>query len=363
MSLIENYLSLLKTNNFTSDDITSKKYLLDYCIHTNTASFFLDSSNKEFISAMESHDFREGILSSKKKSLQHQNSLKSFLKLANKHDIGVCLLKGAYMSNFVYPDFSMRSMRDIDVLVHEDDFLEIVNIMLENGYCFLNSNERRLTKFNFDYAHQAPILVDRFGVAVEIHHRLKTHSEIINSDYLTKNLMKNKKKKILFGLPLSVPDDNFAFIHCCHHAISKSRLNIGPIFLIDLMQFKNRINEDVLEDAKKANCFNDVVLGTQLYNYLHGISVVNEKQVKESLEIIIYCQNMPEFLPRKKFNLLKAMKKSYFFLLSSFSFKGAIVYLNLKLKQIFTFFESYILNYSLHKKRTKFFKDFNSEGM
>ena len=77
------------------------------------------------------------------------------------------------MSNFMYSNFSMRTMRDIDVLVEENSFLEIVNTMLLNGYSFLNSNINKLDKFNFSYSHQAPILVDKFGTAFEIHHRLK----------------------------------------------------------------------------------------------------------------------------------------------------------------------------------------------
>jgi hypothetical protein len=260
----------------------------------------------------------------------------------------------------MYPDFSMRSMRDLDILVDEGDFLKIVNIMLENGYSFLNSHEKKLAKFNFNYAHQAPILVDKFGVAVEIHHRLKMYSEINNSDYLVKNLIKNKKHKILFDLPVSIPDNNFAFIHCCHHAISKSRLNIGPIFLNDLMQFKNIIDDDVLEDAKKSNCLKEVGLGIQIRNFLLNLPVKNEKQVKDAVEIIIHTYKLPEFLPRKSFNLFSSIKESYSFNLSSFSSRGSIAYLKLKFNQIFVFFKSYSLNFTLHKKRNRFFRDFNN---
>ena len=33
-------------------------------------------------------------------------------------------------------------MRDIDVLVEEDSFLRIINLMLKNGYSFLNSGKK-----------------------------------------------------------------------------------------------------------------------------------------------------------------------------------------------------------------------------
>tara|TARA_B100000900_G_C20489352_1_gene678881 strand:- start:226 stop:1146 length:921 start_codon:yes stop_codon:yes gene_type:complete len=304
---------------------------------------------------MENPDFRESILSSQKKSLQYQSSLKSFLKLAQINNIDACLLKGAFMSNFMYPNFSMRSMRDIDLLVERENFLKTVNIMLANGYFFLNSSEKELSKFNFSYSHQAPILIDKFGTAFEIHHRLKRHAESENSDHLAKNLMQNKKEKELFGYKVSTPSNNFAFIHCCYHAIGKSKLNIGPTFLNDLMQFKNIISDEVLVEANKANCLREVKLGINLLKYLHDLDISDQKQVMEAVEIIIYCYKMPEFLPRKRFNLIGSLNESYS--LNSFTFSFS-AFLKHKFKQILMFYKSYSLNFRLHKKRSKFFKDF-----
>ncbi len=359
MSLASDYISKLRTNNFALEDKNQKKTLLDYCVNSGTANFFLGRADKEFESELDNKDFREHILLAQKKSLQHQSSLKSFLNLAKTNNIDVCLLKGAFMSNFIYPNFSMRSMRDIDLLVDEGDFLKLLNIMLSNGYIFFNSSEKKIRRFNFNYAHQAPILIDRFGIAFEIHHRLKTNSEIKNSDYLTKNLIEDKRKKILFDLPVSIPSDNFAFIHCCYHAICKSKLNIGPIFLNDLMQFENRIDNRVLEYARISNCLKEVELGIEIIKYVRGSDIPNEKQVKKAVEIIIYCYKMPEFLPRKKLNLISSIKESYSSILLKFSLKASLIYLKIKFKQTIIFLKSYSLNYSLHKKRTKFFKDFN----
>ena len=56
------------------------------------------------------------MLLTQKKSLRHQSSLKLLLQLATNNDIDVSF-KGSYMSNFMYPNFTMRTMRDIDLLV------------------------------------------------------------------------------------------------------------------------------------------------------------------------------------------------------------------------------------------------------
>tara|TARA_B100000963_G_scaffold353939_1_gene369549 strand:+ start:258 stop:1340 length:1083 start_codon:yes stop_codon:yes gene_type:complete len=360
MSLVKNYISKLKTNNFALKDDNSKISFLNHCIDTGTLSFFFGRDNNEIDFAMENQDLKESIISIQKKSLQYQASLRSFLKLARTNNVDVCLLKGAFMSNFMYANFSMRSMRDIDILVDESKFFKIVNIMLENGYFFLNSSKKKFLKFNLYYSHQAPILVNKFGIAFEVHHRLKTQPEFKNSDHLEKNLIKAKKEKMLFGMAVSVPNNNFAFIHCCYHAISKSKLTIGPIFLNDLLQFKNRIDKDILADARKSNCLREVELGISILKYLQGLEIKNTSQVEKAIEIIIHCYKMPEFFPRKKLNLLSSLKDSYAFNSYTFSFGDSSKYMMSKFKQIYTFFKSYILNYNLHKKRKSFFKDFNS---
>ena len=256
------------------------------------------------------------------------------------------------MSNFMYSNFSMRTMRDIDVLVEENSFLEIVNTMLLNGYSFLNSNINKLDKFNFSYSHQAPILVDKFGTAFEIHHRLKRHPEVKNSDLLAKKLMQSKQKKKIFDFKVSVPSENSAFIHCCYHAIGKGMLKVGPIFICDLLQFKNIIDDEVLEDAREVNCLKEVELGINLLRYLEDFKISNEKEIKEAIEIIILCHNMPEFLPKKRLNFLRSAKDSYAYNTFNFSKNN---YFKYKIKQIFMFCKSYILRFNLHKKRSRFF--------
>ena len=363
MSLIEDYISQLKNNKFAYGSKESKQTFLKYCIETNTIGYFFNKSAKEFEDSMDSLNWKESIIFAQKKSLQHQSSLKHFLKLTETNNVDICLLKGAFMSNFIYQNFTMRSMRDIDVLVDEDDFLKIVNIMLANGFVFLNSRKDKLNKFDFKYAHQAPILVDRFGIAFEIHHRLKTQPELKNSDFLTENLINHKKEKILFDTSVSIPTDNFAFIHCCYHAINKSKLSIGPIFLNDLMEFKNRINDEILEDARKSNCLKETELGIEILNYINDLNMPIKKQVKQAIEIIVHCYKMPEFMPRKKINLLSSLKKSYAFNSYVFSLGDLSTYIKLKTKQIVIFLKSYLFNFSLHKKRSRFFKDFKKLGL
>ena len=53
--------------------------------------------------------------------------------------------------------------------------------------------------------------------------------------------------------------------------LEKSKLNIGPTFLNDLLQLKDRIDKDILEDARKSNCEKEVEFGIQISKYLQGL--------------------------------------------------------------------------------------------
>ena len=96
-------------------------------------------------------------------------------------------------------------------------------------------------------------------------------------------------------------------------------LKVGPIFICDLLQFKNIIDDEVLEDAREVNCLKEVKLGINILRYLQDFKISNEKEIKEAIEIIILCHNMPEFLPKKKLNFLKSAKDSYAYNTFNFS--------------------------------------------
>ena len=135
------------------------------------------------------------------------------------------------------------------------------------------------------------------------------------------------------------------------------------IFLNDLMEFKDQINDKILEDARKSNCLKETELGIEISNYLHDLSVLNKKQVEEAIEITLLCYKMPEFMPRKKLNLLSSLKKSYGFNYQTFSLKDFLAYVKLKFGQVVVFLKSYFFKFSLHNKRRRFFKDFNNFGL
>ncbi|MBN1552991.1 nucleotidyltransferase family protein, partial [bacterium] len=66
--------------------------------------------------------------------LRFQHETNHILQRFNRFNIPCLLLKGIYLSTFVYPDPAMRSMADIDLLIHQDDLVSAVTELMKIGY-------------------------------------------------------------------------------------------------------------------------------------------------------------------------------------------------------------------------------------
>ena len=84
-------------------------------------------------------------------------------------NIPLMLVKGIGLANFAYSDPGLRSMRDIDLLVAENQLDTAQNILLELGY-----RPEQEHDIPDDYYHLVPMqqTVDGLQVTLEVHHNL-----------------------------------------------------------------------------------------------------------------------------------------------------------------------------------------------
>jgi hypothetical protein len=71
-------------------------------------------------------------------SLTHE--LLQLLSLFDRHSIPVIPYKGPILAATVYHDLSVRSFGDLDILVHEEDILRAVDILVSSGYEIIRPN-------------------------------------------------------------------------------------------------------------------------------------------------------------------------------------------------------------------------------
>jgi hypothetical protein len=68
------------------------------------------------------------------RSITVEKQLREVLNTFKKDNIRVLVLKGSTFARTVYPDPAFRYSRDIDILVHPDDFIHSREIMKKMGY-------------------------------------------------------------------------------------------------------------------------------------------------------------------------------------------------------------------------------------
>jgi hypothetical protein len=71
----------------------------------------------------------------------HREIIKKILMRFHESEIEIVLLKGAQLGRTDYPNFSLRPMEDIDLLVKGSNKLRIINLMLEMGFNLYHTGE------------------------------------------------------------------------------------------------------------------------------------------------------------------------------------------------------------------------------
>jgi hypothetical protein len=101
--------------------------------------------------------------------------LRELLAAADNSGLSVCLLKGAAVEPWVYPGPGFRPMRDIDLLVAEEERGCLEAILRSSGY--VQRSECPAAYYE-DHHHSMPFWHPRHGLWIEVHKRL--YPEVAN---------------------------------------------------------------------------------------------------------------------------------------------------------------------------------------
>lgn len=97
--------------------------------------------------------------------LIYQHFLK-FIKMLQKLDIPVILLKGAFLAHVVYRDHALRPMVDVDILVREGDILRTEEVLVALGYELKEWKHREwCLKHHYHLSYVHPTI----HVTIEVH--------------------------------------------------------------------------------------------------------------------------------------------------------------------------------------------------
>jgi hypothetical protein len=178
------------------------------------------------------NQFRYSVL----RSLSMQRELLQLHRILDDAGFPYIALKGAYLAFNCYPHAAMRPMRDLDLLVADDQALDVFNLLLDHGY-----QQDRNRQGNLDSSLQArkhlPPLVSPFGkVMIELHHRLSKPTEQSGNQELStdEGLWSRRIYCEMAGSSIPFLSVTDLLLHLCIHAVYDHILDNGPLTIGDL---------------------------------------------------------------------------------------------------------------------------------
>ncbi len=141
-------------------------------------------------------------------------------------------LKGAWLGAHAYPAPALRPMRDIDLLVPQDQVLAAYSALKAAGYRDYGPAEMSLEQAVRLDKHLPPLIAPH-GTVVELHHRLSEpdgrldHASPVQQVPGTARTVRDEN-----GIAYLAPEETLA--HLIVHAVYSHWLDCGPLLLPDI---------------------------------------------------------------------------------------------------------------------------------
>jgi hypothetical protein len=177
-------------------------------------------------------DFRYSVL----RSLNLQRELLQLHRILADAGFPHIALKGAYLAFNCYPHAASRPMRDLDVLVPEDQVFDAFNLLLDHGYQ-RHSNSQGDPRAFFQARKHLPPLLSPFGqVMIELHHRLSQPTQPGGNEALSSDegLWSRRIYCELAGSSIPFLSATDLLLHLCVHAVYDHAFDNGPLTISDL---------------------------------------------------------------------------------------------------------------------------------
>lgn len=127
--------------------------------------------------------------------------------------IQVVVLKGIYLSEWLYGDIALRQFSDMDLLVKKEDALQCLSILKNLGF---KPSDAAVTEFissQSEIVHYAPMVLN--NISVEVH--IKLHRQSKHYDIKIDAFLSNAEKLLLRNKPVYALELHDLLIHLCVH--------------------------------------------------------------------------------------------------------------------------------------------------
>lgn len=146
------------------------------------------------------------------KMLQLSGEMEQISKLFAENEVKTLFLKGPVLAHHLYGDISLRTSKDLDVLVRETDLDKVDALLLASGYVkdgapsLLNGTKRKT--HHVEYVHSQK------KIQIEIHWRL--HNPPVNESSFNE-LWQRRRRSALTSSPVFFLGEEDLFLHLVVH--------------------------------------------------------------------------------------------------------------------------------------------------
>tara|TARA_B100001057_G_C22858347_1_gene953513 strand:+ start:3032 stop:4114 length:1083 start_codon:yes stop_codon:yes gene_type:complete len=229
--------------SITSNNISDKelKSILKICEHHRIKQIFIDkmhmSEDRRSYFRDYAKKFTKYSLSRDLKILSELDNLKTLFQDQN---IDFVFLKGTALKKTVYEQTFWRDCRDIDILVNKYEVKNTLELLLRKGFKYKVASESQNTEVDYNFSHQAPVLVSPSGQFLEVHYRITMDNTVCK---LSEDIIERHKENIA--------PHHLNLIHVIYHALVTNKLNNGLMSLVDINLLINFSSEDQIVKAAK----------------------------------------------------------------------------------------------------------------
>ena len=153
---------------------------------------------------------RTDYLNEANRNAQIYGELSNILSIFHRENIPVIPLKGAYLAEHVYGNIAVRPMRDLDLLVKQEDLWGVEEILKEMSYVRFHPGEGEEGIRHVEYNHA------QLGLKVEIHWDFIPEGYGLRVDL--QNLWNRTKPALVAGVGVAAMSPEDLLLYLCIHA-------------------------------------------------------------------------------------------------------------------------------------------------
>ena len=169
------------------------------------------------------------------KNLMMMHDLRLICSALNKKKIKYCILKGSALNVAGVYAPATRFFRDLDILVAKEHLKSAFKILNGLGYKYINIYAKN--KCDFLGTHHLPVMKNKNGTFVELHHRATAQTHFKECP-ITEKILKDK----IFYKETFIPSPSALIGHALYHGLIHNSHSIGPVFLFDIKKIMKKYN-------------------------------------------------------------------------------------------------------------------------